>query len=127
MSIKRFGLCSSVMVALLVLALSAPLAAFAQNLLPDLLFPTYPNQTSCADQPSFYSCENTTEITNTCCSPYPGGSILATQFWDIQTGLEHEGQRLPKNSWTMHGLWPDFCNGFAISHLFIVSITKYST
>lgn len=30
---------------------------------------------------------------------------------DTYTGLESEGQVLPRNSWTLHGLWPDFCNG----------------
>lgn len=36
---------------------------------------------------------------------------LSTQFWDTYTGFESEGQLLPKNSWTLHGLWPDFCDG----------------
>ena len=38
-------------------------------------------------------------------------SSSSTQFWDTYTGLESSGQVLPKNSWTLHGLWPDFCNG----------------
>ena len=33
----------------------------------------YANVPSCLNQPSFYSCENTTAIANTCCSPTPGG------------------------------------------------------
>lgn len=37
--------------------------------------------------------------------------MLSTQFWDTYTGLEKEGQLLPKNSWTLHGLWPDNCDG----------------
>lgn len=36
---------------------------------------------------------------------------MATQLWDTYTGLESQGQVLPKDSWTLHGLWPDFCNG----------------
>ncbi|KAH6626485.1 ribonuclease T2-like protein [Chaetomium sp. MPI-SDFR-AT-0129] len=40
-----------------------------------------------------------------------GGLVLSTQFWDTYTGLESEGQLLPANSFTLHGLWPDFCNG----------------
>ncbi|KAL1986894.1 hypothetical protein VTN96DRAFT_5311 [Rasamsonia emersonii] len=36
---------------------------------------------------------------------------MATQFWNTYTGLESQGQLLPAQSWTMHGLWPDFCNG----------------
>ncbi|KAG9314021.1 ribonuclease T2 [Chiua virens] len=52
-------------------------------------YPTlYPDLTSCVDAPLQYSCENTTAITNTCCSPTPGGLVLQTQFWSTYTGLE---------------------------------------
>ncbi|KAF7793435.1 hypothetical protein EIP86_004547 [Pleurotus ostreatoroseus] len=71
----------------------------------------YANFTSCLEQPMFYSCENTTAIKDTCCSPTPGGLVLSTQFWSIYTGLERQGQLLPKGSWTLHGLWPDNCDG----------------
>ncbi|KAJ2982327.1 hypothetical protein NUW58_g6467 [Xylaria curta] len=37
--------------------------------------------------------------------------MLQTQFWNTYTGLESKGQLLPKDQWTIHGLWPDFCNG----------------
>jgi ribonuclease T2 len=37
--------------------------------------------------------------------------VLSTQFWDTYTGLEAKGQLLPPDTWTLHGLWPDFCNG----------------
>jgi hypothetical protein len=37
--------------------------------------------------------------------------VLSTQFWDTYTGYESSGQLLPKDSWTLHGLWPDYCNG----------------
>lgn len=30
---------------------------------------------------------------------------------DTYTGLEAQGQKLPAKIWTLHGLWPDFCNG----------------
>ncbi|KAI0394691.1 ribonuclease T2 [Xylariaceae sp. FL0594] len=46
-------------------------------------------------------------LVDTCCAETYGGLI----FWNTYTGLEHEGQLLPKDSWTIHGLWPDFCNG----------------
>ncbi|KZT02477.1 ribonuclease T2 [Laetiporus sulphureus 93-53] len=72
---------------------------------------TFPNISSCVNEPLFYSCENTSVVMNTCCSPSPGGQVLQTQFWDTYTGLESEGQLLPKDSWTIHGLWPDNCDG----------------
>ena len=48
---------------------------------------------------------------DTCCVETFGGLVLATQFWDTYTGLEAEGQLFPADTWTLHGLWPDFCNG----------------
>lgn len=39
------------------------------------------------------------------------GLVLSTQFWSTYTGLESQGQLLPANTWTLHGLWPDYCNG----------------
>ncbi|KAJ7109894.1 ribonuclease T2 [Mycena epipterygia] len=51
------------------------------------------------------SCTNTTAVSNLCCFQAPGGQLLQTQFWDTDptTG--------PSNSWTIHGLWPDHCDG----------------
>ncbi|KAF2025522.1 ribonuclease T2 [Setomelanomma holmii] len=51
------------------------------------------------------SCHNTTVVENLCCFNAPGGQILQTQFWDYDppTG--------PSDSWTLHGLWPDRCDG----------------
>ncbi|KAI4739115.1 ribonuclease T2 [Aureobasidium sp. EXF-12298] len=48
---------------------------------------------------------------DSCCAETYGGLFLSTQFWDTYTGLEAEGQLLPADQWTLHGLWPDFCNG----------------
>lgn len=72
---------------------------------------TVPNISACALEPLTFSCENKTAIKNTCCTPTPGGLVLQTQFWSTYTGLEHRGQKLPKDSWTIHGLWPDNCDG----------------
>ncbi|PVF97515.1 ribonuclease T2 [Serendipita vermifera] len=65
----------------------------------------------CSSSNQALSCQNTTAIENTCCTPTPGGLILQTQFWDTHTGMESKGQILPKGNWTVHGLWPDNCDG----------------
>ncbi|KAJ5314764.1 uncharacterized protein N7443_001648 [Penicillium atrosanguineum] len=41
----------------------------------------------------------------TCCYNYPGGALLQTQFWDTDPSTG------PSDSWTIHGLWPDNCDG----------------
>lgn len=51
------------------------------------------------------SCHNTTVVADTCCFNAPGGQLLLTQFWDTNPSTG------PSNSWTVHGLWPDRCDG----------------
>ncbi|KAH7925177.1 ribonuclease T2 [Leucogyrophana mollusca] len=50
------------------------------------------------------SCYNTSAV-DTCCTEYPGGLLLQTQFWDTNPSTG------PSDSWTIHGLWPDNCDG----------------
>lgn len=68
---------------------------------------------TCAIEQSVLSCSSSANpsIIDSCCSETFGGLVLSTQFWDTHTGLESSGQLLPRNTWTLHGLWPDFCNG----------------
>ncbi|PSS13085.1 hypothetical protein M430DRAFT_124994 [Amorphotheca resinae ATCC 22711] len=51
------------------------------------------------------SCHNTTAVSDTCCFNAPGGQLLQTQFWDTSPSTGYS------NSWTIHGLWPDRCDG----------------
>ncbi|ODH46612.1 hypothetical protein GX48_07307 [Paracoccidioides brasiliensis] len=61
----------------------------------------------------FQSCPNPPQLSckvdfisqDRCCFNYPGGQLLLTQFWDADppTG--------PAEEWTIHGLWPDHCDG----------------
>ncbi|KAI8939321.1 hypothetical protein NX059_003111 [Plenodomus lindquistii] len=51
------------------------------------------------------SCHNTTVVENLCCFNAPGGQLLQTQFWDTAPATG------PDDSWTLHGLWPDRCDG----------------
>lgn len=51
------------------------------------------------------SCHNTSAVQDLCCFNAPGGSLLQTQFWDTDPATG------PDDSWTIHGLWPDHCDG----------------
>ncbi|KAH9928447.1 ribonuclease T2 [Epithele typhae] len=57
------------------------------------------------------SCHNTTDQSdNSCCFESPGGLLLQTQFWDTHPSSG------PSDSWTIHGLWPDNCDGTFIEN-----------
>ncbi|KAG8899103.1 ribonuclease T2-like [Tulasnella sp. 417] len=59
----------------------------------------------CTAPHSQLSCHNTTVQEDTCCFESPGGLIMQVQLWDTypRTGADDE--------WTVHGLWPDNCDG----------------
>lgn len=42
---------------------------------------------------------------DSCCINDPSGHFLQTQFWDPHPALGSP------TSWTVHGLWPDYCDG----------------
>ncbi|OXV07972.1 hypothetical protein Egran_04264 [Elaphomyces granulatus] len=51
------------------------------------------------------SCETQFNNQDTCCFNHPGGHLLLTQFWDAEPAVG------PDDAWTIHGLWPDHCDG----------------
>jgi len=51
------------------------------------------------------SCHNSSTQPNTCCFEASGGLIAQVQFWDTNPPVG------PTDSWTIHGLWPDHCDG----------------
>lgn len=65
---------------------------------------------TCVLVPDYQSCspEANSLTVDSCCVETFGGLVLLTQFWDVYTGYESEGQLLPSKNWTIHGLWPDF-------------------
>ncbi|ORY89106.1 ribonuclease T2-like protein [Leucosporidium creatinivorum] len=86
------------MLALLHIAVALPLAAALPTSLDRRAAETCP-----ASSP--LSCPTPSGSVDTCCTNSPGGQMLLTQFWDTNpvTG--------PTDSWTIHGLWPDHCDG----------------
>ncbi|CAI5759695.1 unnamed protein product [Candida verbasci] len=59
-------------------------------------------QSSCpSDSP--ISCSSSQAAS--CCFESPGGVLLQTQFWDYSPATG------PNNLFTLHGLWPDNCDG----------------
>jgi len=63
---------------------------------------------TCILQPNYLSCSKQANPTtvDSCCVETYGGLVLQTQYWDINTGYEAEGQLLPAYSWTIHGKRP---------------------
>ncbi len=65
---------------------------------------------TCILQPDYLSCSKQANPTtvDSCCVETYGGLVLQTQYWDINTGYEAEGQLLPAYSWTIHGKSPSY-------------------
>ncbi|KAH9947116.1 ribonuclease T2-like protein [Amylocystis lapponica] len=56
------------------------------------------------------SCDNSSDsdsfaASNSCCLESPSGLIQQVQFWDTDPSTG------PSDSWTIHGLWPNHCDG----------------
>lgn len=68
------------------------------------------------------SCTNSTPIDASCCFEAPGGVLLLTQFWDYDPSTGGN------QSFTLHGLWPDNCDGtygsYCQPELEVSNITK---
>lgn len=94
---------------ILLVALMKP--AVALSLYQGLAFAKYGNQWAMArdgalcpvDSP--LSCSNPSANVDSCCFESPGGVLLQTQFWDYNPPIGASDQ------WTLHGLWPDNCDG----------------
>ncbi|KAJ2974344.1 hypothetical protein NUW58_g8687 [Xylaria curta] len=66
---------------------------------------TIPSLATCSNPVNSCSSGANSSSVDTCCVNKPGGLFLQPQFWDTDpvTG--------PDDSWTIHGLWPDNCDG----------------
>lgn len=58
---------------------------------------------TCSNDATELSCSGSS--TNTCCINSPGGLFQQVQFWDTDPSTG------PSDSWTIHGLWPNNCDG----------------
>jgi len=81
-------------------SLSKTAGATLGALLPFTLAGTPQN---CSNNATELSCHGSS--TNTCCYNSPGGLFQQVQFWDTNPATG------PSSSWTIHGLWPNNCDG----------------
>ncbi|KAH9964278.1 base non-specific acid ribonuclease [Russula dissimulans] len=89
---------------LAVLANVAITVVSAQDPVPfNISGPLFGKLTQCDGSALSCSLDNPPE--NLCCYEYPGGLLLQTQFWDASPSTG------PDDSWTIHGLWADNCDG----------------
>lgn len=83
--------------------LAGVVTAAPQKIFEAPLFPASDPSSCPIDIP--FTCTNSTPIENSCCFESPGGVFVATQFWDYYPAIGDN------DSWTLHGLWPDNCDG----------------
>ncbi|GMM35638.1 hypothetical protein DASC09_029630 [Saccharomycopsis crataegensis] len=62
-------------------------------------------QSQCTSSESQASCSTSGSSSSDSCCVETEGLILQTQFWDTDVAGS------PENTWTIHGLWPDKCDG----------------
>lgn len=70
----------------------------------------YPGQSNlnhtCQLQTPLLSCPSSDPSkVDSCCVETFGGLLLTTEFWNTYTGGEKQGQFLPTDTWTLHGLY----------------------
>ncbi|KAN0133304.1 Ribonuclease T2-like protein [Lactarius tabidus] len=90
------------MIALLALANLAVTVVFAQDLNNIQHYFGKQLSSDCSDSPP--SCSAGPPPSNPCCYE-TAGLLEQTQFWDTNPSTG------PRNSWTIHGLWPNDCDG----------------
>lgn len=85
------------------LSLASPSLVTPYNVDPFSLFKRESDISSGCGTNVKQSCSSS--ASGTCCFESPGGLLLQVQFWDTDPSTG------PSNSWTIHGLWPDNCDG----------------
>ncbi|KAN0135088.1 Ribonuclease T2-like protein [Lactarius tabidus] len=97
-------MCTKTMIALLALLANLAVTVVSAQGLDNIHHFNKRLSSGCAlDSPA--SCSVDPPPSNLCCYESPGGLLLQTQFWDTNPSTG------PSNSWTIHGLWPDNCDG----------------
>lgn len=89
------------------LTLVGATALLSQRVLAGLYPGLSTDNHTCTLQTPVLSCSSgaVPGLVDTCCTETFGGLVLSTQFWDTYTGRESSGQLLPRDTWTLHGMW----------------------
>lgn len=68
----------------------------------------FTTKSKCSSSQELLSCSfdnSTASNVDSCCVESPGGVVLFTQLWNTDV------PNSPSHSWTIHGSWPDNCDG----------------